>query len=44
MREIYWRFGPISLLKCGSLWCFEVGRVRMIGIGWRRIATQWLRP
>lgn len=37
MKQFYWHAGPVSILAVGSVWCVEVGRIKVYGIGWRHV-------
>ena len=37
--EFYLDLGPIQILRCGRIWAFDVGRLRLFGIGWQMSVT-----
>lgn len=42
--ELYLDLGPIQVLRCGPVWALDIGRLRLMGVGFRQLGAMILRP
>lgn len=42
--EFYLDLGPIQVLRCGPVWALDIGRLRIMGVGFGQLGMLILRP